>query len=182
MTVTRLPRPGGSQPSRHEGVASFPPSLTSFIRPSLASAGGSCEGTGGQVRGDVPVFGMVAPPPSLISALLIGHRDDAVERLDSAVHSFGHVAPLWKVRNKRGFCAYDLDRNGASSIATEARIIKLMIRQFLTDKSVLGSGLYDKMGADRVHRIGRPSIVGGATSMAGGRRRVLVIEDDPETA
>jgi hypothetical protein len=45
---------------------------------------------------------MVAAP-SLISALLIGHRDNAVERLDIAALSFGHVALLRNVRNKRGF-------------------------------------------------------------------------------
>jgi two-component system OmpR family response regulator len=91
------------------------------------------------------------------------------------VLSFGWVALPWDVSGECRFCAQDLDRKGTRSIAAKAKIIKLLMRQFMTNKSVSASRLYDKIGA--IHRSFRRCHV-----MAGGRRRVLVIEDDPETA
>src|SRR6266436_7630593 len=61
------------------------------------------------------------------------------------------------------------------SIAAETEIIKLLMRQFLTNKSVFETGFMVGW-RDRVRRSCRRCPV-----MARGRRRVLVMEDDPET-
>jgi hypothetical protein len=59
----------------------------------------------------VSAFGTFAARQSLILTSLIGHRDNAVERLDIAVLSFGNVTLLQNVSKKRHFCARELDRN-----------------------------------------------------------------------
>ena len=57
--------------------------------------------------------------------------------------------------------------------------LKLRVRQFVTQMSVCGSPICAKMAGQAV--AGRGAQVGDAR-MPGARRRILVIEDDPETA
>jgi hypothetical protein len=56
------------------------------------------------------------------------------------------------------FRAQDLDRKGILSMAMETEIIKLLMRQFLTNKSVFEQRLYDRMKDESI------AAVGGATS------------------
>jgi hypothetical protein len=86
-------------------------------------------------------FGRVGSS-SGISCPLIAHRDNAVDH--SNIGFSLSVRPRYLL--KCCLCAQDLDRKCTTNIAREVKIIKLLTRQFLTDKSVLGRTLYGRIG------------------------------------
>jgi len=71
---------------------------------------------------------MVAAPSWRLARSLIAYRDNAVERLDIAVLSFGQVALPSECQWRAPFPRAGPQPQGILSIATETGIIKLLIR------------------------------------------------------
>jgi hypothetical protein len=126
MTFTRLPQPGRTPLSWHGGLASTPRSLANG------------QGEAAQRRGDggCPHSGWLHHRREFrVHSLHTGGTPSTARTLDS-LFRFGPAV----FGNGMGSVMRDLSHEdtSTSSIAKEVTISKLVMRQFVTDKSVLG--------------------------------------------